>query len=169
MFSCKFSISSKNCYFKKKKFWKIWTKNWSKRKLYNDLKEVESVNEDYWDYFEENEREFRDVRPNKKQRQLNARMEGTVQNIFLSIRSLLFWWLVQTYPSRTKRVLNRWKAKRQARNERKKELKLIWKKQAWRSTVPEKLLNFWWIKWSSMLKDIFQCVLLSWDARSTVR
>lgn len=44
--------------------------------LYNDLAEVESGNEDYWDYFEEHEREFRDTRPNKKQKQLNARMEG---------------------------------------------------------------------------------------------
>lgn len=49
--------------------------------LYDDLREVESVNEDYWDYFEENEREFRDVRPNKKQRQLNARMEGIEINL----------------------------------------------------------------------------------------
>ena len=42
------------------------------------LEEIESeiLNEDYWDYFEEHEREFSDVRPNKKKIQMNQKMEG---------------------------------------------------------------------------------------------
>lgn len=47
------------------------------------LEEIESeiLNEDYWDYFEEHEREFSDVRPNKKKIQMNQKMEGIEINL----------------------------------------------------------------------------------------
>jgi len=39
--------------------------------------EKEVISSDYWDYFDEHEREFSDVRPNKKKIQMNAKMQGT--------------------------------------------------------------------------------------------
>lgn len=94
-------------------------------KLSDDLGEIDE-NGDYWDYFENNETEFKDSKTSKKAKRLRAKVHGKLSghnlpNIYFAIK--VWKWI--------------WKRAERARKVR----EIHWR-----------LSSSWWIRWNSMPK-----------------